>query len=44
MVYDDCSYNAAMFANGQGPGGVKFITTSSTGKVGTTGRSFVCRR
>ena len=33
-----------MFAKGQGPGGVKSDTTSSTGKIGATGRSFVCGR
>jgi hypothetical protein len=27
-------------STGMGPGGVKFDSTSSTGKIGTTGRSF----
>ncbi len=29
-------------STGMGPGGVKIDSTSSTGKIGTIGRSFVC--
>jgi di/tricarboxylate transporter len=29
-------------STGMGPGGVKFGSTSSTGKIGTTGCPFVC--
>ena len=30
--------------DGQGPGGVKIVTTDTTGKTGTAGCSFDCRR
>jgi hypothetical protein len=33
-----------MLLDRQGPGGVKIVTTSSTGKTGATGRSLICRR
>ena len=32
-----------MLLDGQGPGGVKIVTTSSTGKTGATGCPFVSR-
>jgi len=42
--YDGGIEDAGMLLDGQGPGGVKIVTTSSTGKNGMTGRPFVCRR
>jgi len=44
MVYDDCTEDAGRLLSQQGPGGVKIVTTDTTGKTAATSRSFVCRR
>ena len=41
---DDCIEDVGMSFDRQGPGGVKIVSTSSTGTIGTTGRPFVTAR